>query len=261
LAVERKKPENGKAFGQPINAKMDEVLKKNGIDRAAQFGGTIEGNGARTLMEKCVPIINEMMEFVLQAPTRVVGTDDEIRHVGNMHRHLLLSLDGFLSGLRTKRFHLTPGIIDKTKRYRDRFLALERYLRMSITTKSHIAGFHAVEQQEELEGIGDIAEDFGERNHQDEAKADRRLGFVRNFAKREAIKSKEEVQMKDQKVQAKMIDIKEKRKRGAYEGTEARKAAKKEQRLAAREEIIALPPPVGRMTTLRQLRVLKLKEA
>jgi hypothetical protein len=29
---EKKTPENGKAFGQPINAKMDEVLKTNGID-------------------------------------------------------------------------------------------------------------------------------------------------------------------------------------------------------------------------------------
>jgi hypothetical protein len=29
---ERKKLQIGKAFGQPINAKMDKVLKKNGID-------------------------------------------------------------------------------------------------------------------------------------------------------------------------------------------------------------------------------------
>jgi hypothetical protein len=51
--AEEKKPENGKAFGQPINAKMDEVLKKYGIVRAAQFGGTIEGNGASILMGIC----------------------------------------------------------------------------------------------------------------------------------------------------------------------------------------------------------------
>ena len=71
-----------------------------------------------------------------------------------------------------------------------------------------------MEQQEALQGIGDLGEDFGERNHQDEAKADRRLGCVRNFAKKESIKSKEEVHTKDQKVQAKMIEIKKKRKRG-----------------------------------------------
>ena len=54
--ADKKKPENGKAFGQPVNAKMDEVLKKNGINQATQFGETIEGNGALNLMEKCVPI-------------------------------------------------------------------------------------------------------------------------------------------------------------------------------------------------------------
>jgi hypothetical protein len=77
LAAERKKPENGKAFGQPINARMDKILKKNGIDRAAMFGGTIEGNGARMLMQKCVAIIDEMVEEVLQATTRVARTDDK----------------------------------------------------------------------------------------------------------------------------------------------------------------------------------------
>jgi hypothetical protein len=68
-----------------MNAKMDEVLKKNGIDRAATFGGTIEGNGARKLMENADAIINEMEEHVLNAPTRFAGTDDEIRHVGKTH--------------------------------------------------------------------------------------------------------------------------------------------------------------------------------
>jgi hypothetical protein len=43
---------------------MDEILKKNGIDRAAQFGGTIEENCAQTLLEKCVAIIDEMEDHV-----------------------------------------------------------------------------------------------------------------------------------------------------------------------------------------------------
>jgi hypothetical protein len=47
LAAKRNKLENGKAFGQPVSAKMDEVLKKNGIDQAAPFGGMIEGSGKR----------------------------------------------------------------------------------------------------------------------------------------------------------------------------------------------------------------------
>jgi hypothetical protein len=123
---------------------------------------------------------------------------------------------------------------------------------MSITTKSHFGGCHAVEQQEELEGLGDMGEDAGERNHQDEAKADRRLGAVRNFATRETTKSGEEVQRKNETVQAKISKIDGKRKRGLSEGTEARQAARKQQRLEARAGVLALPAPVGRMTTLRE---------
>lgn len=97
---------------------------------------------------------------------------------------------------------------------------------MSVTTKSHLAEDHSCEQQENLDGIGNLGKDFGERNHQDEAKADRRLGCVRNFAVRESIKSKEEVQVKDQKVQEKMIQIKEKRKKGPLDVNKAPQAAK-----------------------------------
>jgi hypothetical protein len=85
-----------------------------------------------------------------------------------------------------------------------------------------------VEQHEDLKGVGDLGKDFGEQKHQDEAKAD----VPHIFPTRETIKSKEEVQTKDQ--------FKTKRKRGPYyEGTEARKAAKKQQRLEAQGEILA----------------------
>jgi hypothetical protein len=52
---------------------------------------------------------------------------------------------------------------------------LETYLGMSVTTKNHLAEDHSVEQMEDLGGIGNLGEDFGERNHQNEAKADRHL--------------------------------------------------------------------------------------
>jgi hypothetical protein len=89
---------------------MDEVIKKNGIDRAAMFGGTIGGNGAGKLMENVDATINEMEEHLLNAPTRFAGTDDEIRHVGETHQRLLHALDGYFICLWTKRFHLTLEI-------------------------------------------------------------------------------------------------------------------------------------------------------
>ena len=35
-----------------------------------------------------------------------------------------------------------------------------------------------MEQQEELEGIGDMGEDYGDKNHQDEAKTDRHISIL-----------------------------------------------------------------------------------
>jgi hypothetical protein len=163
--------------------------------------------------------------------------------------------------LRTKRFHLTLEIVEKGKQFRVQVLAHERYLGMSVTTKSHLMEDHSLAQEEELDGIGDLGEDFGERYHQDQAKADRRLGCIRHFATRAAIKSNEEVQMKDKKVQAKIIEIKRKRKRGHSKGTIARQTAKRQRRLDAREEVLASPAPAGRMTTLRERHIRQLKEA
>jgi hypothetical protein len=71
------------------------------------FGQPIEGDGDHKLMENCEAICNEMEEHVVKASTRVAGTGEEIRHVGEMLRHLLHSLDGYFSSLRTKIFHLT----------------------------------------------------------------------------------------------------------------------------------------------------------
>jgi hypothetical protein len=67
--------------------------------------------------------------------------------------------------------------------------------------------------------------------------------------------------MKDKKVLEKISDIKGKWKRGQSEETVARRATKRQRRLDAREEVLTAPAPVGRMVTLRERRVLQLKEA
>ena len=67
---------------------------------------------------------------------------------------------------------MTPEIVKKGIMFCDHVLAHAQYLGMSMTTKSHLMEDHAVEQQQELNGFGDLGEDFGEQNHQDQAKAD-----------------------------------------------------------------------------------------
>ena len=84
---------------------------------------------------------------------------------------------------------------------------------------------------------------------------------MRNFATRESIKSKEEVQIKSEKVQAKIVEIKEKRKKGPSDANEVRQAAKKQRRMDDRARVLAFPAPEGTMTTLRQQRGLELQAA
>eukprot|EP00957_Ditylum_brightwellii_P207426 15352949-Ditylum_brightwellii.AAC.1 len=67
---------------------------------------------------------------------------------------------------------------------------------MPITTKSHMIEEH-LEQQEQFHGIGDLTEDFGERNHQYEAKADRLRASVWDFVQQQALKSCDKVKNKD----------------------------------------------------------------
>jgi hypothetical protein len=75
------------------------------------------------------------------------------------------------------------------------------------------------------------------------------------------VKSKEEVEVKSEIVKAKILEIQGKRKRGLYEGVLAQQAEKRQRQLDRRQEVLDSPSPEGRMTTLRERRVLLLKEA
>jgi hypothetical protein len=50
------------------------------IDRAAQFGGALSGNGCQKLMAEADAIMKEIGDYVFQLPVeqRLVGTRDEI---------------------------------------------------------------------------------------------------------------------------------------------------------------------------------------
>jgi hypothetical protein len=100
-------------------------------------------------MAKEDAIMKENGDYVFQLPVeqRLVGTQDEIQAVCEHHRQLqlLLCLDGYFSGLRTKRYHLTEEITMNMKLYRNRSLAIMRYLSMSVTPKDHCIEDHAVQ--------------------------------------------------------------------------------------------------------------------
>jgi hypothetical protein len=134
---------------------------------------------------------------------RVAGTNEEIANMCEKHRQLFICWDGYFSGLRTKHFHLTDAIAKKTKEFLVRSVLLERHLGMSITPKTHLMDDHSIQKLIATRGFADLGEDADERkHHQDEEKADRGLGAIRDYALKEAFKSKDKVNRKNPKVEA-----------------------------------------------------------
>jgi hypothetical protein len=125
---------------------------------------------------------------------------------------------------------------------------------MSITPKTYVMEDHSITKLVATHGFAALGEDAGERNHQDETKADRRLGAIRDYAKKEAFKSKDEVRKKNPKVEAKIAELKIKNKRKSNGEVEGRKAIKRQKRIEAREAALACLAPYGTMKTLREIR-------
>jgi hypothetical protein len=257
FAEEKKKEENCKSTGQPLHADIYIILQRHGIDRTAQFGGALAGNGCRKLMAEADAIMKKIGDNVFQLPVqqRLVGTQDDIQAVCEHHQQLLLSFDGYFSELRTKRYHQTDKITMNNVLFRNRSLAIMRYLSMSVTPKDHCLEDHAVQLMVLHQEIGDLGEDQGEHNHQLESKEDLRLGRVRSFQRREVFKNKQDGKKHDPGVKemiTKMYDKHAKRKNA--EETATRCAEERQKRISTREEALMCPAPESLMETLRWLR-------
>ena len=224
---EASKDENSKAFGQPVRKKIEEILKKHGIDKGAAFGGDLQGNACRKLMEKASTIVDEVKVFMClpeTAATRVIGTDDEIRERCDLYCQLLVAFDGCLSGLRTKRFRVTEEIIETTEKFVKRAMELCRHLGFSITPKLHCLESHSVYLLRKHRGFADLGEDAGERAHQTEFRKDSRLAAqTRSHDRREAAKAINEAKECDPRVQHKVRQMYDKTRN--IRGAEKRKAA------------------------------------
>ena len=81
---------------------------------------------------------------------------------------------------------------------------------MSTTPKLHVIEDHAILLIVWLEGYSDLGEDFGERVHQVEAKADKILSAVCDYQKKETFKSRNEVQKSQPIIKVKQEKLKTK---------------------------------------------------
>ena len=60
LKSEKAADTNSRRYGQPVQAAIEQIMKKHGIDKAAFHGGDLQGPSCRTLMIKRKKILNDV---------------------------------------------------------------------------------------------------------------------------------------------------------------------------------------------------------
>ena len=112
--IERKLDENSKSFGQPVMVNMDSKLYDHDIDKSGAFGGVIDENYCLQLMSNSESIVGELMDFLLAQNSRIYGiSDHKIKEVCDTIVFFFQALDGYISGILMKIFHLRDKISEK----------------------------------------------------------------------------------------------------------------------------------------------------
>ena len=122
---------------------------------------------------------------------------------------------------------------------------------------------HAIQMMIQHSGYGDLGEDFGERAHQVENKLDKRFSAIRDFGKKENVKSRNEVKVSIPCVQVKKEEMlnKNKKRDGRVLRAHTEKENKKQKRDENRKLILDLEMPAEGSTlpslaTRRKLKLL-----
>jgi hypothetical protein len=141
---EAKQPENSRALGQPVRDALESVMKQNGLDFGEYNGRDMQGNACRHFLEMRVEILDVMESYVVSLPEeQKCETDDTITaRVFHLHMRLMGHLDGLISYLSTRRFHLERNGPEKQKaeKHRDRLSNLWRYLKLKCYAQISFGG-------------------------------------------------------------------------------------------------------------------------
>jgi hypothetical protein len=99
-----------------MRAKIEEVLKKAGIDSAAYHGGDLTGNSVKILMGRASDLFSELFNLLKGEGESKGFTAEKLKHIEircSTYRDCLVLFDGFFSGLRTRPEELSNGNIQE----------------------------------------------------------------------------------------------------------------------------------------------------
>jgi hypothetical protein len=178
LRKERGKPELS------LIQTMDDILERHGVARSSYHGGDFNGVCARLLLTKCEPIMTDIVAEILSGRKEAESlTEEMVRAKVGKYTRLLGCLDATVAGIRL----INPTEIELTiiKQAIAGTMKLWRELQISVTTKAHILESHVYDQIVSFRGLGDKAEDFIERGHQEGVADGHRLKHMKNYAKKQ----------------------------------------------------------------------------
>ena len=256
---ESKLPENSPALGQPLRDYFESVCKEKQINFAEFHGRGMQGNASRRFLEHRIYIVNKMRDYVLALPEEQKQETDSaaIDHMFDLHLKLFGHMDAYMSFLRTTRYSLQgearETALALAKQHRDRMNKIWIHLGLSHTPKNHL-GDHMIQHFEGIddgnsdwtgsEGLSDIAEDDGERAHQEGVQMARRMG--RNVNQKQVARSiaKADACEKNTKVVSKRLELYNSSKRNFKKPQKTKTDSDEEKRavrVSARNALLLMP--------------------
>ena len=153
-----------------VRAKLEAIMKKNGIVRPVYHGGELTGVKVKELLQKIDVIFGkEFKKVLLEVPENErLAKNDEVNKMVDMYRDLGFLMDGVFATARIKNGELTEDDIDFMRRLTNATAKMWRNLRLSFEKpKIHGVEVHILQQMVLWNGIGCFVEDFVEKAHQD----------------------------------------------------------------------------------------------
>ena len=151
-----------------IYSKIDEILTKYDIKRAAYHGGQLTGVCVKQLMSKADEIMNEVATLLIdekQHNDECIMTDDAINTLCDNMATLLIRWDGALACLHT--VNPTEEDCTQAQNFIDQAMELTREMGYSVTPKYHGAEAHIVNQMRDtVGGLYEFDEQWMEQYHQ-----------------------------------------------------------------------------------------------
>jgi hypothetical protein len=265
FAKEGAKPENSKAKGQPLRAKLEELLRVGFcIDKGVYFGGDLQGAACRKLMTDRKEIFSAIKVLLASEEQSLIVCPLKVWEMLDAYERLFGHFDAIFSVCRIKRYHLTTNDMVFLRAHVTHVMALWRAVGLSISPKMHCVEDHLCNIVEFFCGVGDLGEDEGERAHQTGHRLEIRSKSLRDHEKKAKSHIKLEAMNQNPQVRECQSFIEEQAKRrnkrqGLSIGENSAKKAKLERKMG-RQCLLNLPIVETPVTSLLHLRKVALKQ-